>query len=59
MLIFLVLYLIFYYFLFDKIGKYLGEVNYMGRIETYLETYNSQEVRLQEKTNPLRIENNR
>ncbi len=32
MFLFLVVYLIFYYFLFDRIGKYMGQVNYSGRI---------------------------
>jgi len=40
MFAFLILYLIFYYFLFARIGRYLNQVNYMGRIELYLDCYN-------------------
>lgn len=59
MFVFLVLYLIFYYFLFGKIGTYMTHINYIGRIETYLDSYKSQEKKLQEKENPQKIENNR
>ncbi len=55
MFIFLVVYLVFYYFLFDRIGTYLSHVNYIKKIETYLESYKQQETTLQEKINPTKV----
>jgi hypothetical protein len=55
MFIYLVVYLIFYYFLFDRIGSYLAHVNYIGRIQDYLQTYKKQEANLQQKERPSKI----
>lgn len=40
MFCYLLLYLIFYYFLFDRIGRYMMTVGYIGRIDSYLKEYN-------------------
>jgi hypothetical protein len=40
MFCYLLLYLVFYYFLFDRIGRYMMRVGYIGRIENYLKEYN-------------------
>jgi hypothetical protein len=40
MFCYLLLYLVFYYFLFDRIGRYMMRVGYIGRIEAYLKEYN-------------------